>query len=241
EFLSIAIGKKGQNVRLASKLTKWRLDVTSESRYSEAMQDGYNSLTALAGVGISLADVLYEKGFYSAEELSHADIEDLVQVRGIGQEKAKKLVETAKDYLANIEQIEAASIEVGPDDAEDSDTGEAAEKGTAEGEDAPAWIESGEDDAEASDTGEAAEKGTAEGEDAPVRIESGEDDAEDSDTGEAAEKGTAEGEDAPVRIESGEDDAEASDTGEAAEKDTAEGEDAPARIESGKDDAADEQ
>jgi len=71
EFLSIAIGKKGQNVRLASKLTKWHLDVISETRYSKTMQDGYNSLVSLPGVGISMADALYEKGFFSAEELSH--------------------------------------------------------------------------------------------------------------------------------------------------------------------------
>ncbi|MEE8432861.1 MAG: transcription termination factor NusA [Candidatus Desulfatibia sp.] len=147
EFLSIAIGKKGQNVRLASKLTKWRLDVTSESRYSEAMQDSYDSLVALPGIGISMADVLYEKGFYSAEELSHASMEDLIQIRGIGQEKAKKLIETAKDYIANIEQIDEASIEAEPDDAQDSDTGEAAEKDNAEGEEASARIESGADDA----------------------------------------------------------------------------------------------
>lgn len=146
EFLSIAIGKKGQNVRLASKLTKWHLDVTSESRYSEAMRDSYDSLVALPGIGISMADVLYEKGFYSAEELSHASIEDLIQIRGIGQEKAKKLIETAKDYIAKIEQIDEASIEAEPDDAKDSDTGEAAEKDTAEGEEAPARIESGDDD-----------------------------------------------------------------------------------------------
>jgi Holliday junction resolvasome RuvABC DNA-binding subunit len=71
----------------------------------------------------------------------------LVQIRGIGQEKAKKLVETAKDYLANVEQIDAATIEAEPDDAADSNAGEAAEKDTAEGEDAPDRIEPGEDDA----------------------------------------------------------------------------------------------
>jgi N utilization substance protein A len=95
EYLSIAIGKKGQNVRLASKLSGWHLDVKSETRYSQAMQSGYDSLVALPGVGISLADALYEKGFYSAEEVSHASIEDLIQIRGIGEEKAKKLIEAA--------------------------------------------------------------------------------------------------------------------------------------------------
>jgi len=96
EFLSIAIGKKGQNVRLASKLTGWHLDVKSETRYNEAMQIGYDSLVALPGVGISLADALYETGFYSAEEIIEANIEDLVQIRGIGEEKAVKLLEAAK-------------------------------------------------------------------------------------------------------------------------------------------------
>jgi len=101
EFLSVAIGKRGQNVRLASKLTGWHLDVSSETRYSEAMRSGYDSLVALPGVGISMADALYEKGFYSAEELANASSDDLVQIRGIGEDKASKLVESAIDYLEN--------------------------------------------------------------------------------------------------------------------------------------------
>lgn len=96
EFLSIAIGKKGQNVRLASKLTGWHLDVKSETKYSKAMQSGYDSLVALPGVGISMADALYESGFYSAEEVSNANPEDLIQVRGIGEEKARKLIAAAQ-------------------------------------------------------------------------------------------------------------------------------------------------
>ena len=62
-FLSIAIGKKGQNVRLASKLTGWHLDVKSETKYTIAMQSGYDSLVALPGVGISMADALVRIGF----------------------------------------------------------------------------------------------------------------------------------------------------------------------------------
>ena len=123
EFLSIAIGKKGQNVRLASKLTKWHLDVISESRYSEAMQDGYDSLVALPGIGISMADALYEKGFYSAEELSHASIEDLVQIRGIAEEKAQKLIETAKKYTATIDPINETPMEASSGEASEKDTG----------------------------------------------------------------------------------------------------------------------
>lgn len=99
EFLSVAIGKRGQNVRLASKLTGWHLDVVSETQYNQTMQSGYNSLMQISGVGISLADALFEKGFYSAEELSNADIEDLVQIRGIGEEKARQLILNARSAL----------------------------------------------------------------------------------------------------------------------------------------------
>jgi len=106
EFLSIAIGKKGQNVRLASKLTGWHLDVKSESIYNQTMQSGYNSLMALPGVGISLADALYEKGYYSAEEIGKASVEDLLQIRGIDETLARRLIEAANNA---VEQAAAAA------------------------------------------------------------------------------------------------------------------------------------
>jgi N utilization substance protein A len=109
EFLSIAIGKKGQNVRLASKLTGWHLDVKSESTYNQAMQSGYNSLMALPGVGISLADALYEKGFYSAEEIGKASIEDLLQIRGIDETIAHSLIEAAKTAAEQAAAEQAAA------------------------------------------------------------------------------------------------------------------------------------
>jgi N utilization substance protein A len=108
DFLSVAIGKRGQNVRLASKLTGWHLDVNSESQYNQTMQSGYNSLMQVSGVGGSMADALFEKGYYSAEELAGADIEDLIQIRGIGEEKAKQLIANAKVAL---EEAQARAVE----------------------------------------------------------------------------------------------------------------------------------
>jgi N utilization substance protein A len=128
EFLSIAIGKKGQNVRLASKLTGWHLDVKSESSYNQAMQTGYNSLMALPGVGISLADALYEKGFYSAEEISKASLEDLLQIRGVDEAMARSLIETAQAAAEQAaaaaepeSEIAAEASELGIDDEEAGD------------------------------------------------------------------------------------------------------------------------
>ncbi len=152
EFLSIAIGKKGQNVRLASKLTGWHLDVKSESSYNQAMQSGYNSLMALPGVGISLADALYEKGFYSAEEIGKASVDDLLQVRGIEEETAHRLI-AAGQAAAEL----AAQAEI--DDAEEPDAELAAQAGAETG-------DAEEPDAElaapfGAETGETAAAGTA--------------------------------------------------------------------------------
>jgi N utilization substance protein A len=117
EFLSIAIGKRGQNVRLASRLAGWHLDVKSETKYSDAMRSGYDSLLELTGVGISLADALYEKGFFSAEEISKASVEDLIQVKGIGEESAKKLIDASKQAIQTETAVDepAAAIDTAGD------------------------------------------------------------------------------------------------------------------------------
>ena len=96
EFLSISIGKKGQNVKLASKLTGWRLDVKGESSYNKTMKNGYDSLISMPGVDIKLADLLYEKGYYSAGELSIASVEEIMQINDMAEEDAAALINAAK-------------------------------------------------------------------------------------------------------------------------------------------------
>lgn len=136
EFLSIAIGKKGQNVRLASKLSGWHLDVKSETLYSEAMKSGYESLVALPGVGVSMADALYEKGLFSAEEINNAAVEDLIQVRGIGEEKAKKLIAAATNFVKTAAE-EAASEDAAENEPEDVTEDESEDVPEDESEDKP--------------------------------------------------------------------------------------------------------
>jgi N utilization substance protein A len=63
----------------------------------------------LPGVGVSLADALYESGFYSAEEIANAGLEDLMQIRGIGEEKAVKLMEAARKAAAATDAGAAAA------------------------------------------------------------------------------------------------------------------------------------
>ena len=127
EFLSIAIGKRGQNVRLASKLTGWHIDVQSETRYSQTLKAGYESLLDLPGVGVGMADALSDKGFLSAEEINRATVEDLIQVRGVGDETAEKLIIAAGEQIerkaAEAEAAAAAEAEAAENEAaEDTDT-----------------------------------------------------------------------------------------------------------------------
>ena len=104
EYLSVAIGRRGQNVRLASRLTGWSIDVKSETDYSSAMQTGYDSLMGLPGVGSSTADALYEQGFYSIEELANASTEELLQIKGISEKKAQTLLESAREAIEMIDE-----------------------------------------------------------------------------------------------------------------------------------------
>jgi N utilization substance protein A len=111
ESLSIAIGKRGQNVRLASKLTGWNLDVQSESHYNEVLKNGYDSLVSLPGVGINLANSLIEKGFTSADEISSATASDLMQIKGIAKEKAEKLIDSATEAISKVDDNNDKSTE----------------------------------------------------------------------------------------------------------------------------------
>jgi N utilization substance protein A len=114
----VAIGKRGQNVRLASKLTGWHLDVNSESQYNETMKNGYDSLVQISGVGVAMADAMVEKGLYSAQELATAEIDDLIQIRGIGEEKARQIVESARQWVETQAAAERNAPEVEPEPIE---------------------------------------------------------------------------------------------------------------------------
>jgi len=106
--LSLAIGKRGQNVRLASKLTNWRIDVKGESRYTRQKQAGYQSLLRLRGLTEEMADRLYDGGVTSLEEFVQFSLTELEDLTLISQPTLETMVEDARDLLAR-EEAEATS------------------------------------------------------------------------------------------------------------------------------------
>jgi N utilization substance protein A len=94
--LSLAIGKGGQNVRLASKLVGWRIDIKSESKMEKLSQEIISKLQQIPGVGELIARLLYNEGFYSVEEVAEVEPEELAKVLGVSLEKAKEIVKGAQ-------------------------------------------------------------------------------------------------------------------------------------------------
>ena len=93
--LSLAIGKAGQNVRLAAKLTGWKIDVVGATLTVEGLKEG-KRLEDLEGVGEKTAESLRNAGFNTPEDISNLTIDDLTKVEGIGAKTAEKILEAAK-------------------------------------------------------------------------------------------------------------------------------------------------
>src|SRR5690348_4220845 len=86
EKLSLAIGKKGQNVRLASQLTGWRIDIHSESKIQELEEHAKRSMAEMDGSNEDLAGTLFKLGWRSASDVASGKVEELAGVPGVGGE-----------------------------------------------------------------------------------------------------------------------------------------------------------
>ena len=93
--LSLAIGKKGQNVRLAVKLTGWKIDVKSESIAASQEEDGYKALMKLPGIDEATAEQLFNQGWKNVAALAAADFEALASVSEIPPEQLAVWIEEA--------------------------------------------------------------------------------------------------------------------------------------------------
>src|SRR4051795_3708288 len=106
EQLSLAIGRRGQNVRLASQLTGWDIDILTEAEESERRQKEFAERTqrfmAALDVDEMLAQLLASEGFSSVEQLAYIDAGEIASIQGFDEETAAEIQQRANDYLAAI-------------------------------------------------------------------------------------------------------------------------------------------
>ncbi len=122
--LSLAIGRQGQNVRLASRLLGWKIDVKSEQRYANLENPTYRSLVEVDGVDESQADRLFAAGITSAAALATASVEQVMSLIRVDEAKAEALVQAARAAGANIDDAEAEEQQAPTELGDEQATGE---------------------------------------------------------------------------------------------------------------------
>jgi N utilization substance protein A len=128
--LSLAIGKKGQNVRLAAKLTGWKIDIKSEEEKRAEIEEQMAQLSArtplseLPGLTAALLQKLTDSGLETIEQLADTPIAELTNIKGVGPKSAEKIIESVKEYYTR--QAEEPATE---------DSAAPAAEGVAEGAD----------------------------------------------------------------------------------------------------------
>src|SRR5712671_818080 len=187
--LSLAIGKKGQNVRLASKLIGWDIDIKSEEEKRQEIEEQMTALTApatpltsLAGVGAKTIEKIEAAGINSVEKLAGMTPEQLMEIPGIGEKMVDKIYQAVNRFYEGGAEAAAAGGEAAAGAEASAEEGGAATAEATEGTEA-ATAETAESNETAEETAQATEAATAE------TAESNEAPAE---TAEAAEAETAE-------------------------------------------------
>jgi len=120
--LSLAIGRRGQNVRLASQLTGWDIDILTEQEESERRQAEFENRTRIFMDSLNVDEVvgqlLASEGFASVEELAMVDQKEIASIEGFDEDTAQELQTRAQDYLARIEsEFDEKRRELGVEDA----------------------------------------------------------------------------------------------------------------------------
>ncbi len=120
--LSLAIGRRGQNVRLASQLTGWTIDIMTEAEESERRQEEFMAQSArfmeALDVDDTLAHLLVAEGFTEVEEVAYVEIGELLGVEGFDEDLAAELQRRANDFLeAEARAADEKRIEMGVEDA----------------------------------------------------------------------------------------------------------------------------
>ena len=122
EQLSLAIGRRGQNVRLASQLTGWQIDIITEQQDSERRQQQFAERTQLFQEALDVDEVIAQlivtEGFATVDEVAYVDPGEIAQIEGFDEETAEEIQARARDFLEKeAAEFDAKRKELGVDDA----------------------------------------------------------------------------------------------------------------------------
>jgi len=122
EQLSLAIGRRGQNVRLASQLTGWDIDILTEAEESERRQKEFVQRTDLfmnaLNVDETVGQLLASEGFRNVEELAYVDLSELASIEGFDEDTAGEIQSRAQEHLAAVEaELDEKRRALGVEDA----------------------------------------------------------------------------------------------------------------------------
>ncbi|WP_158916244.1 transcription termination factor NusA [Caulobacter sp. S45] len=121
EQLSLAIGRRGQNVRLASQLTQWQIDIITESQDSERRQREFTERTALFQEALDvdevIAQLLVTEGFAAVEDIAYVEEDELATIEGFDEDTAQELQARARDFLdREATELDSKRKELGVED-----------------------------------------------------------------------------------------------------------------------------
>jgi N utilization substance protein A len=121
EQLSLAIGRRGQNVRLASQLTGWQIDILTESQESERRQREFAERTQLfqeaLDVDETIAQLLVTEGFQTVEDLAYVEAQEVADIEGFDEDTAEELQTRAREFLEReAAALDAKRTELGVED-----------------------------------------------------------------------------------------------------------------------------
>ncbi|OHB29718.1 MAG: transcription termination/antitermination protein NusA [Phenylobacterium sp. RIFCSPHIGHO2_01_FULL_69_31] len=122
EQLSLAIGRRGQNVRLASQLTGWQIDIMTESQESERRQREFAERTALFQEALDvdevIAQLLVTEGFASVEDVAYVDVSEIASIEGFDEDTGAEIQARAQEYLdKEAAEYDAKRKELGVEDS----------------------------------------------------------------------------------------------------------------------------
>ncbi len=121
EQLSLAIGRRGQNVRLASQLTGWQIDIMTESQESERRQREFSERTQLFQEALDvdevIAQLLVTEGFATVEDVAYVDVSEIASIEGFDEDTGAEIQARATDFLDKIAaEFDAKRLELGVED-----------------------------------------------------------------------------------------------------------------------------